>query len=635
MSKQVEHQQVQVPQERQGTRFLYEQTASKTLIFTTSTTNNLNLAGEAKSAYTGLYQCTLEPSDDGGESQETCHIASKLADWRNFRMKHGELTLRNLQFDLSSLRSEFTNKKDKDSKKNYIYANTRSDIKDFKKTGFLEWEIIRAQLPEQGDTNSNVLLENGTLQFQSVFRTIEAFEWNECNFECCERNDKLYDSWDEDHVEQYKHAYVRAFVRSFAVDEHTGDIFISWEGFYKDCGNVFTSNKKLEWTIGVSRLKTEERDCVFKPQNDLTYEDMSYVARCTEPVSIVYQSSVGRDIVLSYGGFAVIPTSSVGYPYGTGKRSFLLNVLETPDLDGAELYSKVWAFPEGAIHLKDGVEIQELTGEGTKVEYIFMNTGVWDGGTLRVHYDPVTHKPDHLCRTIYEKGIECFPIAVMIRHDVPVVYSIGEAEQFLTKEQTEMFCRLEDADYDSSFRMEWARKTTMATGLDVQWRNGQPHRIFFGCWGEEGGNGNFGSVEKGGNNLMTVMDNVYAEAVLFLPEELEGTIDYRPEPEHHYTIPEGVTLFDNNQPSDKSKTSPHKTFYVSNMMVVLLVFLGVVCATVYKRKRQLRVLALDLETETGIRIPYVELRNLDDAPIMMSSPSQSPIDEEEEARILI
>ena len=206
----------------QDSRFLYEQPQSKTLLFTTSSSTDLKQTNGNKEAYTGIYQCTLEPDNnfddfnDGDESREHCHVASRLADRRNFyRSRDSELQglqLRNIQFDLSSLRST---SKDDENKKNYLYANRYDENQE----GQTDWEIVRAELPKKGDSDSDVLGEEGDITFESVFRTMEATSWNECNFNCCLQDDKVYDRWDDSIADEYKQAFSRAMVRSFAVDE--------------------------------------------------------------------------------------------------------------------------------------------------------------------------------------------------------------------------------------------------------------------------------------------------------------------------------------------------------------------------------------------------------------------------------
>lgn len=623
--------------QQQGFRGLYEQNQSKTLFFTTSTSKRLRQTNGRKTAYAGIYQCILEPDNnfddfnDGDESRESCHVATKLGDWNNIDgTEHYELVLRNLQFDLSSLRSPLTDitpttstrstpSTSESHKKNYLYANTHASYS--KKDEVSEWEIVRAELPQKDDYDSEVLNEDGTLRFESVFRTKEAIEWNECEFDCCVQNDKIDEKWEEGTNNAHRHAYSETIVRSFVVDEHTGDVFVSWEGFYKDCGNFYASAKKLQWTIGVSRLKMEHPKCTF---NDEAYPNDLHFVECTEPVSIVYQSTRGREVVLPYGGLAVIPSSSIGDGNGI-KRSFLLSVLSSRGLDSGESTSAVWAFPEGVNSQKDEIKRQDLTGTGTVVDKVFMDANIWDGGSLRLHYNPVTRNPDHLCRTIYNKGIECLPITTsLLAYGVPLVEATGKPENFLSKEQTGIFCHLENLDRSTNGN-DLERVTTLVSGLDVQWDDatGNPKRIFFGCWGGESGSGNFGSVEKGGKNLRLVLDGAFADAVLFLPLELEGTTDPRQD-ESTQTVSSPPPSFGYSSSRGVRKLS------FSNFTTVVLALLMAACLALYERKRKREqkehqqhsydeqfLSPTALQIKTGFRTPYVELQSFDTASEML------------------
>jgi len=601
--------------EPQDFRNLYEESQSKTLFFTTSKSSSLEQTNGEQSASTGIYQCTLERDDDrdfwseADLKRESCHVATILADSRNFfsDRKHSEFVLRNIQFDLSSLRSSSNRKANKkanqkkgETKKNFIYANSHI-------VGGVDWEIVRAELPQQGDFNSKVLNKNGTLQFEYVFRSLEAIGWNECDFDCCIKDDVIDEQWDEDTNTnyEYKHAYLRTNIRSFVVDEHTGDVFVSWEGFYKDCTDVFAASKKLQWTIGISRLKMEDTKCTFLGRSDHTFKSEGQFARCSETVSIVFQSSRGREVVLPYGGFAVIPSSATG-----NKRIFLLSVLSRPEIDSGDLTSRVWAFPEGGNALRDESKRQDLTDNFTVVDEIFMDANIWDGGSLRLHYNSTSGKPDHLCRTIFGEGIECFQITV----GTDTVYSSSDPQSFLSKDQTATFCRLGDADktrhselddWNSNWshsynRGKWERLTTLVSGLDVQWNklSGQPERIYFGCWGGEGGNGNFGSVEKNGMNLLQVIPGAFASSVLFFPSELEGTIDPR-------------------------DPSINKSSVSSSFLKIMAVALTLVVAAMYRRKRRpsSRFASLNAaEKEFDCQVTYVELQNIDDSSKVLATP---------------
>ncbi len=368
----------------------------------------------------------------------------------------------------------------------------------------------------------------------------------------------------------------------------------------------------------------EDPSCALLGDEDESYKHADFFPRCTEPVSIVHQSSQ-RNVVMSYGGLSIIPASSTGES-NDGKRSFLLSVLDRPDFVHGQTTSKVWSFPEGANFSKDESKRREL-GKGKKIDSIFFEQNVWDGGSLRVHYDPSTGKPDHLCRTVYEQGIECLPISVTVEDDCPILYPDSyKTEMFLSKQQTAIFCRLGDAD--KTQRVDWGRKTTLVTGLDVQWDHltGQPDRIFFGCWGGEGGNGNFGSVEKNGNHLLGVMKGAHADSVLFLPEELEGTIDVREPPPTDHPRPcvvearaakgyQNASSISNNN----SDSSSRSAMFGFTFLVIAL------CLAIYRRRRLYSgrfssSSSNPSQKEIGFGTQYVELQNLDDA-----SPESMPL----------
>ena len=204
------------PSRSNSRRNLYEQTQSKTLVFTSSTSSYLNQfeVGET-TAFTGLYQCTLEPNQDDESLPEKCYVASKLADGRNFPGRHHkpELLLRNPQFDLASLR---TGKHNKSDNKNYLYANTHTKYTQQQKVS--DWEIVRAELPLKGDKHSRNRKFDGTLQFESVFHMEQNPVWNLCDYNCCIKNNDVDNPWGpEDHLE-HRHGY-SIHPRSFAVDE--------------------------------------------------------------------------------------------------------------------------------------------------------------------------------------------------------------------------------------------------------------------------------------------------------------------------------------------------------------------------------------------------------------------------------
>mmetsp|Transcript_8061 Transcript_8061/g.20061 ORF Transcript_8061/g.20061 Transcript_8061/m.20061 type:complete len:689 (+) Transcript_8061:284-2350(+) len=634
-----------------GFRGLYEQSQSSTLWFTSATSL---FSGIPRTAYAGIYQCTLEADsnfddfNDGDESRESCKFANLLADWTTFEgTQHHELILRNLQFDLSSLRSsepnESKNEKQKKKKKqeqkqkpkqNYLYATTHNS---YKATRTIiepnplydddlpvpivhtetrpDWEILRAELPsDANDYEGTALNPDGTLRFESVFRTDRTIaSWNECDFECCVRNDRP-------NVDD-RHAYAETTTRSFVVDEHTGDIFVSWEGFYEDCeSRAYDSGKKLQWTIGVSRLKKEEPGCFMldRDADDDYFEDDEathqklHFPRCTEPVAIAYRSTRGREIVLPHGGFVVVPASDLGD--GT-LRSFLLSVLENKE--GSKTPSKVSAsiisVPEG----HDGISHADIRTEivSSSVDGSFWAAETWDGGSLRLHYDPSTKKPDHLCWTAYDQGIGCRKVSTTEHHDgTPIVYFPGtdgnEVEPFLSPEQTARFCKLDKCDDDENAPRA---STPFVAGLDVRWNpDGSPSRIFFGCGGSSGnggamihsGSGTFGSVSYGGSELRRTLEGAFAQAVVFLPAELEGTTD-----------PSVVAAAAAARASREVDPTPEAR---SGWIAVPMVLIAAAALALYHRRWRQRHFQRSptwsvskQRTPIRFRTPYVELQNLD------------------------
>eukprot|EP00537_Pseudo-nitzschia_pungens_P007131 CAMPEP_0172362718 /NCGR_PEP_ID=MMETSP1060-20121228/6258_1 /TAXON_ID=37318 /ORGANISM="Pseudo-nitzschia pungens, Strain cf. cingulata" /LENGTH=692 /DNA_ID=CAMNT_0013085279 /DNA_START=87 /DNA_END=2165 /DNA_ORIENTATION=- len=651
-------------------RDLYEQSLSKTLLFTTSTSSKLQQTDDSTAAFTGLYRCTLQEDDnvndkdndndndkdndkdkdndndnDNDHDLQVCVEATRVATGKNFDgAKHTQLVLRNLQFDLSSLREasldddydgRFLAKNENENREtetdtdtdnpNYLYANYHEKSASHDSQGDDYWEIVRARLPnDASDTNSDAVNSDGSLTFESVFKSVASVDWNECSFDCCiQRDYELMGDTEAarrfDHDYEYKHAYARTSPRSFAIDEHTGDLFLSWEGFYKECGDIFSAGQNLRWTLGVSRVDPSclvdlfrgdvetDRDKDKVGDKDKDDEDslwLSYLSfvRCTVPVSIAYQSKRSREVVLPNGGFAIVPSSQMG----ASERTFLLSVVELSSGGGV---SRVWAVPEGGSSSASSASSSRKIGNpqklgGTAVDWMRFETtgeGIWDGGSLRLNYNPRKGRPDCVCRTVFEAGIECLPFDVSVDgNGSPVVLASGPAEVFLTEDQTKTFCHLEGYHgRDPNFEKE----TTLATGLDVVWdpSTARPERIFFGCFGGQGGFGNFGSVRNDGSGPRRVLEHAFVDAVLFWPLKLEGTLDVAP--------------FRSESPPGVSARSRETSFRRLLGDVVDLVS-GLVCLVgamvLYLRRRKLWRYSSPVvrQRETGFSTPYVELQNI-------------------------
>ncbi len=503
----------------------------RNLFFTSSTSTTMPLVDESPVAYTGLYRCGVRVNSDeeyGTSNVEydhpRCLNVKKVADGFNRDGNpHVALPLHNLQFHNGNHETKKSHEtrigNPTESRPSYLYANTYVDNKEENPSEQLgSWEILRAKLPNQSEASKN---SDGFLQFESLFRTLEAFDWNECDFKCCPYNSNKdddpfqYSKQEENNYYAHTHAYVRTIPRSFSVDETNGDIFVSWEGFYQNCDPArLVQDEKLQWTIGVSRLRTEDPYCT----TDQVHVMENNFARCTEPVSIVHQSSHGHDYSLPYGGLMVVPARDREH-----RRSFIMSVITSPDVR-EEHKSFVWAVPEGGSHDQDQLA---LNIDGVSMGHNFAN--VWDGGTLRLHKNSQTGRPDHLCRSIFNKGIGCMPISDEQGFDGFLPQ--GEEKIVLTEEAVASFCNVADGDRDFGERRMY--KTPIVTGFEVTWNEkeedgiGLPEQIIFGCFGGKSSNGNFGiiSLEDGEpTRPIQLVKGAFPGAILFPPQDLEKAL---------------------------------------------------------------------------------------------------------------
>eukprot|EP00536_Pseudo-nitzschia_multiseries_P018694 jgi/Psemu1/293611/fgenesh1_pg.2916_\ len=633
-----------------GDTKLNEETASssigtKTLFFTSSTSTTMPLTDGTHVAYTGLYKCTFSSISDNDETtivvsenslqgeqnveppQEQrlqCDETRKVANGFNRDgTPHASLPLYNLQFHNGNNQIDSNRERDQSS---YLYANTHVDnSREYTNSHVQSWEILRAKLPT---FHSDEVEIRDQLAFESVFRTLDAFDWNECDFRCClysgNADDDPFAVSKDEHNGYYAHthAYVRTVPRSFAVDETTGDVFVSWEGFYQNCDPANLSQdegKKLEWTIGISRVRMEDPYCT----TDQVHVRENNFPRCTEPVSIVYQNSRGRDVVLPHGGFTVIPADR-SHSKKSG-RSFLLSTLRSATMGhGGDLTSQVWAFPEGG-NPNERTWIHEhlsLNGNGTVVDDVFLNANTVDGGTLRLHTNHKTGRPDHLCRTVFNMGIGCMPISFTEEDDLVRIQPQGDEQIVLTEDQVTSFCKLQDAD--STKRLNFARQTTLVTGLDIVWDehendgSGSPKTIVFGCYGGEGGNGNFGRIDVDPSaesqhlhHPIQVMEGAFPGAVHFVPNELEDVL----KPSALAKSPPPSTLMSMSTSTLLQTPTNVLPLEITGVILMLCIFSFVFLAkrTFGKRKRRPSFnFSLEAQSSSITRVnSYVELPTVD------------------------
>jgi hypothetical protein len=402
-------------------RILKEDKETQYLWFTSST--SLDLMGNSTASYKGLYKCELDPGSG------LCHSPELITDeWIHDGRLHRGIKLMNVQLHDAG---------------NTIYARTFDAKRD-------SWEIIRAPI-------------DSSITFEPYFRTQEKLEWNDCGFKCCEPTG---------------YHYLMVKPKTFFLDDD--DIYIAWDGFWKDCSDAF-SRATPRWTIGVSRLK-KDPECV------LTGGDSeANFALCTEPVAIVYQNDVGRSRVLPYGGFQITKA-----PDGT--RIYFLSVMHSAGIDEGKLTSEVWVAPEGIQHTKNPNQLQ--TFDPQQINAFLFDEIIEDAGTIRLHM--VDGVPNHVCRTAFDAGVFCFPIQMAF--DGRISYA-GQTHQLVSHEQVQETCDIPTYHKDSYIEQIAAE----TTGLEVLWDDeGNPETLFFGCIGEAGGMGNFSTAYRNGTVAQTI-----------------------------------------------------------------------------------------------------------------------------------
>ena len=564
---------------------------SQRLFFTSSESEELL----PSFAPTGLYSCTLQdyggkysPNDDDYEDDGGFCIDPKtVANTYNLYADAPstmDLPLMNVQFYVSSKNNgnsksngdrDRLDASDNDNGNNYVYASTMVEHKEYSK--HRTWEILRADLPTSATNIENNNHDNG-LDFKPYFRTLEETDWNNCNFDCCPFNDDVdsngIQAHRDYHDDAFTHAYVRVTPRTFSIDHQTGDIFIVWEGFYKNCNPVavFYAAKKMEWTIGISRLKTEAEDstCIFaKKENGESrgWSDLEMnFSRCTKPVAIVFKGTRGREVTLPHGGFSVIPAAQESQQKQENqqqpRRSFLLTAFHE---ENGEHRSRVWAIPEGGDVTRNLYKRQDVTS--TAVPSFLTRRDVWNGGNQRLHYNQETSRPDHLCHTIFNHGIECMSITVTEDTDSVYFNIIGDPEIFLTQAQAKYFC---------------APGIPLITGLDVLWNedDGIPERIFFGCEGGQSA-GNLGSIDGDEKNLRQMMKGANSGDVVLLPRELDSTTMAPIVNNDHEATPTSSSATQTHLSSNTKTIAPQYYYGIATMILFVV---SIASYTFYKKR---------------------------------------------------
>lgn len=326
-----------------------------------------------------------------------------------------------------------------------------------------------------------------------------------------------------------------------------GDVFISWDGFYQDCNDRFGSKAGLLWTIGVSKI-IQSQECILNGGLEpVSFED------CTVPVSIVYQDTTAKEILHGYSGIAVSRLPS-------GKRVFFLSILGRSIGEGA--WSEIWTMPEG-----DDFAMNPRASErfgSVRVSEAFLEHPVDNVGTIRLRLDE-NNVPIAACRSTYDAGVFCYALDVQANGKIIV----KEEKQYVNRHHLEERCTIKSSHYPITELLP-----PLATGLEVLWDEDSPDvmpsMLFFGCYGEISGRGNFTTALADG----TIRETVHGAH--------PGTIVFGKQVQPEY-IPHGDYL---PPELDVHKTRGHGGSILSNLLLVAA--LATLAAILYPKRSKPR-----------------------------------------------
>ncbi|KAG7351242.1 hypothetical protein IV203_010602 [Nitzschia inconspicua] len=311
------------------------------------------------------------------------------------------------------------------------------------------------------------------VSLQPYFRTEIFSSNNGCKMSCCE---------------DATHTYFKVQPRDFAVDN--GNVFVSWDAFYQDCGNVYTKKTGLKWTVGVSKL-LQTNECLH------TTDEVSF-AGCTEPVAIAFQDSKPREKLLGYSGFSIanIPNSD--------KKLFFLSALDRPDVN--VLNNELWVLKEGEFNPYPDVFQVHSTA---RIDSRFADVAVDDVGTIRLRKDE-NGVPTGLCRTAYDTAIVCHKIQVQDDGKVDFL----SANTFVTKHTVSESCTVLKVDHHPATKLI----SSVTTGLEVFWSDDapddDPEYVIFGCYGEINFSGNITTAFRDGRRTVQTIAGAYPGSIV-------------------------------------------------------------------------------------------------------------------------
>jgi hypothetical protein len=381
------------------------------------------------------------------------------------------------------------------------------------------------------------------VSLRSFFRTGIFSSNNGCKMACCE---------------EATHTYFKVQPRDFVVDKN--EVFISWDAFYQDCGNIYTKKSGLKWTVGVSKLlQTEE--CLH------TKEEVSF-AECTEPVAIAFQDSKQREKLLGYAGFAI------GNMHDSDKRLFFLSALHRVDLK--ILNNELWVLREGFMNPYPDVQQVESVA---RINSRFADIAVDDVGTIRLRKDG-KGVPTGLCRTAYDAAIVCHQIKVQPDGQV----NFTSANTFVTKDVVSESCAVVKSDHYPASKLI----NSVATGMEVHWSDGTPDDnpdfVVFGCYGEINFSGNITTAFRDGGRVVQTIAGAYPGSIL------KGVDVHR---EQHVDLDSSSLEAPNHDKVSGMKTYHNVSTQVSSssgighvgFVLTSIILIAAAAVIVFKRKR--------------------------------------------------
>jgi hypothetical protein len=385
------------------------------LIFTTTQSEELMGGGGGteqqdigRSTFEGVYTCRYDVTT--GQCQGTPMIVTDTFGLTEHgHIPHRGIDVMNLQFITTAGQGR--------REEQFLYAGYFSGKRD-------SFEILRAHVA----TNK---MNEEEISFQSFFRTQKSVWKNAAeNPLSCDPDKSVGNTYLKVHPRDF-------VVVDVDIDDSGvvgGDVYLSWDGFYQNCSDIYASKKGLQWTVGVSKLIQSPECTLTDGMEEVKFED------CTEVVSIAYQDKTAYETVLGYAGL-----SSSKLP--NGDNLFFLSALDHVNLDQkhegkARLYNELWVIKEGQSYVDDPSN-RQVFGR-VEIDSAFMDVPCDDVGSIQLRKDE-DGMATGICRSAYDAGIFCNSIDISAEGSV----EIKQSYTYASKEQVSYW-----SSFVSSFYFE-------------------------------------------------------------------------------------------------------------------------------------------------------------------------------------